>query len=193
MLRPKSLSRLARRLQSQTNNLRVYKPRPVSEDGHASETATSVPGLSTVAEEDWSDFEEVSMVDVVEEEPKDASADTEGDEITNTPQPPPAAALDLPAPSSSAAEVLMDPFATPSDYWRRSPASSLRPGSVNSSVNVVNPQVSRIRQLSKASRQSRRSSTGQHGSTLGADLRLLLLDFPTPPSQFYRSLLCFIS
>ncbi|KAI0034135.1 hypothetical protein K488DRAFT_84228 [Vararia minispora EC-137] len=181
MFHSKSLSKFARRMQAN----KMDKRTPGSEDGHVSEAGTSVPGLSTVAEEDgWSDFEEVSL-DEVDEEPK---ADRGGgidselarDASTSLSQPPavdaPDAAPDTaPAPTDS----LRDPFATPSDYWRRSPASSLRPGSASSAVNPTTP-LDRVRHSSKASRRSRRSSG--HRNTLGTDLRLLL-DFPLPPKS----------
>jgi hypothetical protein len=157
---PKGLSKFSLRLQ------KAGKRRSVDDAASVPESdARDAPILSPVTEEnDWSDFEEVSREEAVEA-------------IEAPPKPIPNAAP-VAGPSTSASAGPMSSVAIPNGD-RFSRPSSHRTPSFTSSLKSVN----RSRKLSRASRQSRRSS-GQQSSTLTSDLKLIL-DFPLPPSQFY--------
>ncbi|KAI0322160.1 hypothetical protein OF83DRAFT_1167821 [Amylostereum chailletii] len=173
-------SKLARSLRGSSQSLtKQSRDADGSADRSASADALDSEVLSTVVEEEggeeWDDFEEITLAEV------EAAA-----------LPPAAPAPPAPRAASASharaaslptftAVVNKDPFATPSDY--RSPASSLHPiplpDSRTSSVHrsaSLDKSFHRLRQSSRASRQSHRSSRKT------PDLNLIL-DFPLPPSH----------
>lgn len=154
MFPSRNLSKFARKLQLR----RTGKHRQASAPPSPEPQVGGQAGLSTVEEEGWSDYEEVSR-----EEATDARQEWT----------PPVAG------SQAAPDNTSNPFATPSDYTQRRSLSNTIPRHSHASSLRA-----RARPTSRASLES---NGGQRPNTLGSELKIIL-DFPLPPSASFDEL-----